>query len=104
MTFWDWWSDNRQKTWSSITAFFSVIGGLTSAGSFNGLLSDTVIGWLGISCALVTGFAGSATFKTALQNTTKERVAASEATVEVAKAHQAAAMKTAIESTPGPKP
>ena len=108
MTFWDWWENNRQKTLGSVVAFFSVVGGLIAADAFDKLLSDTAVGWLGIACAVVTGVAGSVVTRTAFQNTTRERVAASAAQVVVAKANieeakatTASAMETAIHATPG---
>ena len=101
MTFWDWWENNRQKTLGAVVAFFSVVGGLIAAGAFDKLLSEMAIGWLGISCAVVTGVAGSTITRTGFQNTTRERVAASASTVAVASATTAKAMETAIQATPG---
>lgn len=104
MSFFDWWEGNRQKTLGGFIALFSTIGVLIAAGAFDNLLSETAIGWLGIACALVTGVAGGSVSRTGFQNTTKERVAQAAATVEVAKAQQAVAIKSVVESSPGGKP
>lgn len=101
MTFAQFWSDNQQKVFGTVTAFFSVLAGLLAAGTFEPVLSEYWITWLGIISALVTGVAGVGTVQSGYKNTTKERVAASAATIEVAKAAQGIAMKSAIEATPG---
>lgn len=100
MTFWDYWSDNRQKILGSVTAAFSVIGGLVAAGAFDKLLSEMAIGWLGVATAIVTGVAGSATVKSGFSNTTKERVAQAAATVAMAEADTARIIDTALHTEP----
>jgi hypothetical protein len=100
MSFWDWWESNRQKTLGSVVTFFSVVGGLIAADAFDKLLSDTAVGWLGIACAVVTGVAGSATIRSAFQNTTQERVAEAAATIAVAQASTAATIESALQTPP----
>ena len=100
MTFWDFWTNNRQKVLGSITAFFSVLGGLLASGSFENLLSRNTIAWLGIIVALVTGVAGGATAHSGFANTTRERIAASAATVATAEAKTAEVIQTALNTSP----
>jgi hypothetical protein len=104
MTFWDWWENNRQKTWATIGFIFSVIGGALIAGQFEGILSPNAIVIFGLFCSIMTGIASGGTGKAALENTTRERVAKAAATVEVAKAQQAVAIKSVVETSTGEKP
>jgi len=97
MTFWQWVLDNRTKLLGSVTVVLSSLVSLAAAGQLEGLIAPVAIQWLGVANVIIGALTGAVGFS----NTTKERVAASQATVAVAKAETAAAMETAINATPG---
>jgi hypothetical protein len=97
MTFWTWILDNQTKLLGGATVLLSTLVSLAAAGQLDGLIEPVAIKWLGIANVLVGALTGRAGFS----NTTKERVAASEATVARAEARTAEAMETAI-MTPAP--
>ena len=98
MTFWDWWQTSRQEVMGNLVVFFSVLGGLLTAGALNELINPGTLKWLAFTCALVTGVAGQVIKKRAQENTTTIKVAEARAVV-------ATAMQDAINSTPGdPRP
>lgn len=103
MTFWEFIDNHKTKMLGTFVAASGFVSAATASGMFTGLLEPTTVQWLGIGSGLVTAAFGGGTYAAGRSNTTKERVAQAAATVEVAKAHQADAMKTAIESTPGPR-
>jgi hypothetical protein len=95
------WSENRTKILGSFIAIVTAITMMISGGTFEGLMSDAAVRWLEILCQLVVAGAGVWTVGVGLSNTTSERVAASEATAETAKALTARSMETAL-NTPVP--
>jgi Na+/melibiose symporter-like transporter len=98
MTFW---SENKTKILGAAASVVGYISAGIAAGMFMGLLEPTTVQWLGIGCGAAIAVLGHFTSAVGFSNTTKERVAQSQATVEVAKAHQAEAMVEAI-NTPAP--
>lgn len=82
MTFWQWLNDNWVKTLSSIGALNSALITATASGMFDGLLSPALVKWL----ALGGFFMNAWLIGVGFNNSTKEKVAA--------------AMETAIRSTP----
>lgn len=78
-------SDNIQKILGSVTALQGVILTMIASGTFNGLLDDSTIRWLGITMTLTGAAVTGAGF------------------VTTAKVRMADAMKTAINATPGEK-
>lgn len=101
MAFETWWQNNSQKLLGSVTAFFSVLGGLVASGSFALLLTPKEIAAVGVLCALVTGVAGVGTVKRGIANTSVERVALSEATTAMAQLSTAQQMAAALNTVPG---
>jgi hypothetical protein len=101
VTFFDWWSNNSQKFLGTVTAFFSVLGGLLASGAFSMLLTPNEIGWLGIATALVTGVSGAVTVQRGVANTSMERVAKSEAVTAMAQVATAQQMAAAVNTVPG---
>jgi hypothetical protein len=95
------WSENRTKILGSFIAVVTAITMMVSGGTFEGLMSDAAVRWLEILCQLVVAGAGVWTAGVGLSNTTRERVAASAATAEMAKASAATSMETALH-TPVP--
>lgn len=82
MTFWQWLTNNWVKTLSTVGAMNSALIAAVAAGMFNKLLDDVSIQWLGLAGFFMNAFL----IGVGVNNTTKERVAA--------------AMETAIKSTP----
>jgi hypothetical protein len=93
------WSENRTKILGSFIAIVSAITVMISSGTFDGLMTEVAIRWVSIICQLIITGAGVWTAGVGLSNTTRERIAASMATAEVAKAETATAMETAIKTT-----
>lgn len=82
MTFWMWLNSNWVKVLSSIGAVNSALISATASGMFDGLLAPNSIKWL----ALGGFFLNAWLIGVGFNNSTKERVAA--------------AMETALKSTP----
>jgi len=93
------WSENRTKLLGSFIAIVSAITVMISSGTFDGLMTEVAIRWTSIVCQLVITGAGVWTAGVGLSNSTREKVAASAATVEVAKASTAKSMETALNTT-----
>lgn len=83
-------SEHGTKLYGGATAFLGTLATLIQTGAFNELVTKATIGWMGIVTALGTAVLGGMTMARGFSNTTQERVAA--------------AMETAIKSTPGSTP
>ena len=85
MTFWQWLTNNWVKALSTLGALNSALITATASGMFDGLLAPQSVKWL----ALIGFFMNAWLIGVGFNNSTKERVAA--------------AMETALKSTPPPE-
>lgn len=106
MTFAQMLFDNKVKILGSLATLVAGLLSLIALGMFDGsatepaLLESTTIRWMTIILSLLNLLLGGSTVAAGVSNTTKERVAASAATIAVAKAETAQAMETAIHASP----
>jgi hypothetical protein len=94
MTFFDFITENRTKLLGTATTLVAGILGMIASGMFDDLLTEIAIKWMAVLLSIANIVLGGSTIATGFANTTRERVATAAATVEVAKANTASAMKT----------
>lgn len=80
------WNENGTKILGALTAVLGTLASLIAAGAFEELLTKVAIGWLNIFVSLATAGVGGATMARGFNNSAQAKVAA--------------AMETAIKSTP----
>ena len=99
-------ADNKTKILGTLTTVVAALLSMIALGMFNAdanspaLLEPLTIRWMTIILSLLNVALGGGTVAAGLSNTTKERVAASAATVAVAEATTATAMETALNTEP----
>lgn len=72
----NWITDNIQRISGSLTTLFGAIASLIATGQFEGLLEPSTIRWMGIVCSIGMTVLGTVTTASAINNRTKEKVAA----------------------------
>lgn len=107
MTFVQMLADNKTKILGTLTTVVASLLSMIALGMFNAdaaspaLLDPLTVRWMTIILSLLNVALGGGTVAAGISNSTREKVAASAATVAVAKAETAQAMETAI-LTPSP--
>jgi hypothetical protein len=102
--------DHKTKLLGTLTTVIATLLSMIALGMFDAdmtspaLLEPTTVKWMTVVLSLLNVVLGGGTVAAGLSNTTQERVAASAATIEVAKAEQAQAMEVALNTpvTEGP--
>lgn len=97
------WSDHKTKILGGLISAAGYLSAVTAAGTFMGIFEPNTITLIGVGCGLVIAMFGHGTTAAGMSNTTRERVAAEQAKIEIAKADQAHEMAIAIKASPGGK-
>jgi len=103
MTFW---TDNKTKILGTLTTVVAALLSMIALGMFNAdasspaLLEPLTIRWMTIVLSLLNVALGGGTVAAGLSNTTRERVAASAARIEEAKATTAVVIENALNTQP----
>jgi len=100
------WLDHKTKILGTLTTLVAGLLSLIALGMFDAtatdpaLLSSMTIRWLTIICSLLNMVLGGGTIAAGLSNSTRERIAASKATVATAQSATAQAMENALNTEP----